>query len=139
MGCHLHEPVACRGAHGCWSQPHRWTIWTWVYVHVEVHTHNMHTHTQKGHVLRVVFSCRRCNRKRSWASSRVFAGNYLANQKLVQCTHFFYSHYATCLPFRLVHSFTCAGMLPVQYTKFTEFAGLGVLSAPFIMRGTYVW
>ena len=36
---------------------------------------------------------------------------------------------------RLVHSFTCAGMLPVQYTKFTQFAGLGVLGTSYILRG----
>jgi hypothetical protein len=37
---------------------------------------------QKGHVIRLAFSCRRCHQvKRTWSSSRVFAGHYLVNQK----------------------------------------------------------
>ncbi|KAL5515160.1 hypothetical protein EMCRGX_G000288 [Ephydatia muelleri] len=40
---------------------------------------------------------------RTWASSRVLAGHYLANQKLV------------C-------AFTCAGMLPRQFVNFCTFA-----------------
>ena len=40
--------------------------------------------------------------------------------------------------FRLIHSFTCAGMLPVQYTKFSQFAGLGVLGTSYILRGMFM-
>ena len=33
-----------------------------------------------------------------------------------------------------VGCFTCTGMLPVQYSKFTQFAGLGVLGMSYISR-----
>ena len=40
------------------------------------------TFIQKGHVVRVLFVCRRCHQqKRMWASSRIFSGHYLINQK----------------------------------------------------------
>ena len=35
------------------------------------------------------------------------------------------------------HSFTCAGMLPVQYSKFSRFAGLGVLGTSYISHGNF--
>ena len=88
---------------------------------------------QKGHALRVVFTCRRCRRKRSWSSSRVFANHYLVNQKLVVYGH----HIKWCSSCRLVHSFTCAGKLPVQYSKFSRFAGLGVLGTSYLSHGNF--
>ena len=40
------------------------------------------TFVQKGHVVRVLFVCRHCHQqKRTWASSRIFSGHYLINQK----------------------------------------------------------
>ena len=31
------------------------------------------------------------------------------------------------LVFRLIHGFTCAGILPTQYLHFSHFAGIGVV------------
>ena len=47
-------------------------------------------------------------------------------------------HATTHFLCRLVHSFTCAGMLPVQYSKFTQFAGLGVLGTSYISRSKHL-
>eukprot|EP00731_Ephydatia_muelleri_P000638 Em0001g638a len=68
---------------------------------------------KKGHVARVQFVCPHCKQSRVWASSRVLSGHYLANQKLV-------------------HAFTCAGMLPRQYMNFALFAGMGVVKHKYI-------
>ena len=38
---------------------------------------------------------------------------------------------------RLVHAFTCAGILPRQYLNFTEFANLGTVGKKYIHQGTY--
>ena len=35
-----------------------------------------------------------------------------------------------------MHSFTCAGMLEVQYTKFCMFAGFGAVGHHYIKTGT---
>eukprot|EP00731_Ephydatia_muelleri_P036853 Em0338g4a len=63
---------------------------------------------KRGHVARVQFVCSHCKQ-----CSRVLSGHYLANQKLV-------------------HAFTCAGMLPRQYMNFTLFAGMGVVKQKYI-------
>eukprot|EP00731_Ephydatia_muelleri_P016659 Em0009g1083a len=68
---------------------------------------------KKGHVARVQFVCPHCKQSRVWASSRVLSRHYLANQKLV-------------------HAFTCAGMLPRQYMNFYLFAGMGVVKQKYI-------
>ena len=39
---------------------------------------------------------------------------------------------------RMVHSFTCAGILQTQYIKFSQFAGLGSVQNGYIRRGKYV-
>ncbi|XP_064401110.1 uncharacterized protein LOC135347149 [Halichondria panicea] len=71
---------------------------------------------QKGHVVRALFCCRRCKvQKRKWSSSRVFGGHYLVNQKVV-------------------HGFTCAGILPSQYTHFSQFCGLGTVGQSYIRQ-----
>ncbi|XP_064383612.1 uncharacterized protein LOC135332186 isoform X1 [Halichondria panicea] len=71
---------------------------------------------QKGHVIRVLYSCRHCrHQKRSWSSSRVFGGHFLVNQKMV-------------------HSFTCAGIIPSQYIHLSMFAGLGTVGHAYIRR-----
>lgn len=71
---------------------------------------------QKGHVVRVLFVCRRCHQqKRTWASSRIFSGHYLINQKVV-------------------HSFSCAGVLEAQYTKFCKFALLGHVGHKYVKQ-----
>ena len=36
---------------------------------------------------------------------------------------------------RLVHAFTCAGILPSQYVHFSQFSGLGVVGKWFINQG----
>ena len=36
---------------------------------------------------------------------------------------------------RMVHGFTCAGVLPSQYTNLTKFAGLGTVGQSYIRRG----
>jgi hypothetical protein len=69
---------------------------------------------QKGHVLHADFKCRRCGKAtQTWASSRFFGGHYLVNQKLV-------------------HAFTCAGILPRQYIHFSNFAHLGTVGKWYI-------
>ena len=40
--------------------------------------------------------------------------------------------------FRLVHAFTCAGILPRQYLNFTEFANLGTVGKKYIKQGTNI-
>jgi len=39
------------------------------------------------------------------------------------------------LPYRLVHSFTCAGILQTQYVKLSLFAGLGTVKNGYIRQG----
>ena len=36
---------------------------------------------------------------------------------------------------RLVHGFTCAGVLPTQYTKFARFSGIGSVGHGYIRQG----
>ena len=64
-------------------------------------------------MLRVEFRCMRClQSKRVWSSSRVFGGRYLANQKYVNtCASYVCNMTRGFLHFRMVHAFTCAGIL----------------------------
>ena len=64
-------------------------------------------------MLRVEFRCMRClQSKRVWSSSRVFGGHYLANQKYVNtCASYVCNMTRGFLHFRMVHAFTCAGIL----------------------------
>ena len=92
---------------------------------------------QKGHVIRLQFRCRRCHQfKRTWSSSRVFAGHYVINQKYIDTL------FLLCINFtfldRLVHSFTCAGILQSQYIKLTSFARLGIIQNGYIRHGTFI-
>ena len=80
----------------------------------------------------MVFTCRQCQCKRTWSSSGVFASHYLVNQKYVSLILLIVS--TLYYLYRLLHSFTCAGMLPVQYSKFSQFAELGVLGTSYISR-----
>eukprot|EP00731_Ephydatia_muelleri_P002848 Em0001g2848a len=66
-----------------------------------------------GGIVRIRFVCPHCKVARTWASSRVLAGHYLASQKLI-------------------HAFTCAGMLPSQFINFCKFAEIGVVSNKYI-------
>ena len=50
---------------------------------------------------------------------------------LIYIVHFLYTLYYL---YRPVHSFTCAGMLPVQYSTFSQFAELRVLGTSYISR-----
>ncbi|XP_019856532.1 PREDICTED: uncharacterized protein LOC109585045 [Amphimedon queenslandica] len=71
---------------------------------------------KRGHVARLLFVCWCCQQqKRTWSSSRVFGGHYLLNQKMI-------------------HSFTCAGMLPTQYIKFCQFACIGNVGHQYIWK-----
>ena len=36
---------------------------------------------------------------------------------------------------RVVHSFTCAGILPTQYLKFSMFAGMGRVGHKYMEKG----
>ena len=38
---------------------------------------------------------------------------------------------------RLVHAFTATGILPTQYTHFSQFAGIGSVSYWYMSKGTY--
>lgn len=38
---------------------------------------------------------------------------------------------------RVVHAFTCAGVLPTQYCHFSTFAGLGRVGGGYIRHGSY--
>ena len=40
-----------------------------------------------------------------------------------------------CCGVRMVHAFTCAGMLPVQYKNMTSFAKIGSVGERYIYRG----
>ena len=44
-----------------------------------------------------------------------------------------YIHYVVVVC-RLVHSFTCAGILPAQYIKFCEFGGMGHVGHRYMKR-----
>ena len=126
MGCQLHAPVACRGAPGRYSQLHRY-----VHIHTHLYTQNVGVST--------VFAERSC------AASGVYLPSMPTQAKLVQfscvCESLLsepeaclYILFLSCpFPCRLVHCFTCADMLPVQYSKF---AGLGVLGTSYISRST---
>ena len=41
--------------------------------------------------------------------------------------------------YRLVHSFTCAGVLQTQYIKLSSFAGLGTVKNSYIRQGTCIY
>ena len=93
---------------------------------------------QKGHVVRLQFRCRRCQQyKKTWSSSRIFSAHYLVNQKYAFITMYNYIHHFSYL-FRLIHSFTCAGLLQTQYIKFCQSAGLGTVQNGFIRHGTFI-
>lgn len=36
---------------------------------------------------------------------------------------------------RMIHGFTCAGMLPTQYIKISRFAGIGTVKHGYISKG----
>ena len=38
----------------------------------------------------------------------------------------------------MVHSFTCAGILPSQYIHFSKFAGIGVVGHGYIKHGMFL-
>ena len=91
--------------------------------------------------MRLLFTCQRCGlEKRTWASSRTFGARYLLNQKLVffgvglhlkKRLHL-QLNYIIC---RVVHGFTCAGILPTQYLKFATFTGMGQVGHRYMERG----
>uniref|UniRef100_A0A1X7TFP4 Uncharacterized protein n=1 Tax=Amphimedon queenslandica TaxID=400682 RepID=A0A1X7TFP4_AMPQE len=64
--------------------------------------------TQFGHMICAEFQCQSCNRKEWWASSSLLGSRYLINQKLI-------------------HAFTCAGMLLSHYYHFCRLASLGTV------------
>ncbi|XP_064403181.1 uncharacterized protein LOC135348780 isoform X2 [Halichondria panicea] len=77
-------------------------------------------YSQKGHVLRIEFLCDTSGRRQWWASSRTQGGRYIVNQKIV-------------------HAFTCAGILPSQCIHFSgNAAGLGKVGARYITSRGHV-
>ncbi|KAL5487001.1 hypothetical protein EMCRGX_G019553 [Ephydatia muelleri] len=76
-------------------------------------TWQLESFMKKGGIVQIRFVCPHCKVARTWASSRVLAGHYLASQKLI-------------------HAFTCAGMLPSQFINFCKFAEIGVVSNKYI-------
>ena len=50
-----------------------------------------------------------------------------------------FKHFPLCVivtvALRLIHGFTCAGILPSQYLHFSQFAGIGVLGSWYIQAG----
>ena len=61
--------------------------------------------------------------------STVYLGCYTCINKLHTCLFIL----DTC--FRIIHAFTCAGILQSQFRKFTEFSGLGTVGNRSIRRG----
>ena len=61
--------------------------------------------------------------------STVYLGCYTCINKL----HTYLFILDTC--FRIIHAFTCAGILQSQFRKFTEFSGLGTVGNQSIRRG----
>ena len=88
--------------------------------------------------MRIRFVCPHCKVARTWASSRVLAGHYLASQTqvamLMYCTTIILLALHAC---RLIHAFTCAGMLPSQFINFCKFAEIVVVSNKYIHSGRY--
>ena len=76
----------------------------------------------------VEFQCQQCKQKQWWASSRTLGGRY-PRSKFLSCTR------DTEIIFRIVHAFTCAGILPSQYIHFTTRANLGTLGPWYISLG----
>ena len=63
-------------------------------------------------------------------------GRYLANQKCVNtCASYVCNMTRGFLHFRMVHAFTCAGILPTQYINFCKFAGIGGVKKSYIYSG----
>ena len=86
--------------------------------------------------MQIRFVCPHWKVARTWASSRVLAGHYLASQKQVAAQHQVIILLAlhAC---RLIHAFTCAGMLPSQFINFCKFAEIGVVSNKYIHADRY--
>ena len=87
--------------------------------------------------MRIRFVCPHCKVARTWASSRVLAGHYLASQKqvamLMYCTTC--SNNFACTPCMQAHP--CPGMLPSQFMNFCKFAEIDVVSCKYIHSGRY--
>ncbi len=60
-------------------------------------------------------------------TSSSIRSNYLAAPSL----------YWLIYSYRMVHSFTCAGIIPSQYIHLSMFAGLGTVGHAYIRRGIY--
>ena len=72
MGCKLCAPAVCQG-------PLRGAV---------NYTQELKCDCEyilKGHVLQVVFTCRRCQCKRNWSSSRVFVNHYFSEPVVKIC------------------------------------------------------
>ena len=64
----------------------------------------------------------------------MFGGRYYINQQYVKDIILSICLLPCCFS-RLVHSFTAAGMLAVQYFKFGEFSGIGHVGNGYIRKG----
>ena len=70
-----------------------------------------------------------------WASSHVLGTQYLINQSKVLIPPFCNASFIVENVYRMVHAFTCVGMLPSQYTKMTLFGELGCVRDAYVRRG----
>ena len=62
---------------------------------------------------------------------------YYKSEVIVHCTICFPQVQSNCKRFRIVHAFTCTGILPSQYVHFSAHAKLGTLGAWHITSGMY--
>ena len=85
--------------------------------------------------MRALFKCRQCLRqKASWASSRVLGRQYLINKSKILIPPLSNASFIVENVYRMVHAFTCAGVQPSQYTKMTQFGGLGCVGDAYVRR-----
>ena len=92
-------------------------------------------HNKEGHVLRMLFSCRRSHQqKRTWSSSRIFGGHYLLNQKYVSnclCSvQYCYLYTGWCIVLHVLGFY-----LASIYIKFSQFAGMRHVGHGYMKRG----
>ena len=86
--------------------------------------HNFHLPVQKRCVVRAPFERRWClHQKATWISSRVLGTQYLINWSKILIPPFCNASFIVENVYRMVHAFTCAGVLSSQCTKMTQFGG----------------
>ena len=61
-----------------------------------------------------------------------------AESEVWPCLSVAYLFYILTIP-RMVHAFTCAGVLPTQYIKMSTFAGIGHVGHGYMKKGNGLW